>query len=98
MNDRLRQFSQSQLAQAQPLAVLEDAVADFDDEMFQMSVEIKESVRQTLERASRAIDIPESLTVEGSISEPRFADGSLDIYWPMTEELARNIWTLAIYS
>ena len=98
MNDRLRQFSQSQLNQAQPLAVLEDAVADFDDEMFQMSVQIKESVRETLERASRAIEIPESLIVEGSISEPRFADGSLGIFWTMAEELARNIWTLAIYS
>ena len=97
MRDRLRQFSSDQLVRADPMQVLEDAVADFDDELYQLEVNLKGSVQQTLERAARAIAIPEALIVDGHISEPRFSQGSLAIYWPMLEDQARTMWDLAMY-
>ena len=97
MQERLRAFSNDQLVRAQPMEVLEDAVADFGDELFQLQIRLEDSIQLTLERAARSISLPEGLIVEGQLSEPRFGDGSLDIFWSMAEESAKALWTLAMY-
>ena len=97
MQDRLRAFSNDQLVRAEPMEVLEDAVADFGDELFQLQIRLEDSIQLTLERAARSISLPEALIVEGHLSEPRFGDGSLDIFWSMAEESAKALWTLAMY-
>lgn len=97
MQSRLQQFSSNEFVQAEPMRVLEDAVADFGDQLFQMQVQLKASIQETLESAARAISLPESIVVEGSISEPRFGNGSLDIFWLIPESQARALWTLAMY-
>ena len=97
MQDRLRAFSHDQLVRAEPMEVLEDAVADFGDELFQLQIRLEDSIQLTLERAARSISLPEGLIVEGQLSEPRFGDGSLDIFWSMAEESAEALWTLAMY-
>ena len=97
MQNRLRTFSDDQLVRADPMAVLEDAVADFGDELFQLQIRLEDSIQLTLERGARSISLPEALIVEGHLSEPRFSDGSLDIFWSMAEESAKALWTLAMY-
>lgn len=94
MQNRLRTFSDDQLVRADPMAVLEDAVADFGDELFQLQIRLEDSIHLTLERAARSISLPEALIVEGHLSEPRFSDGSLDIFWSMAEESAKALWNL----
>ena len=97
MQSRLQSFSSEQLVQADPMDVLEDAVADFGDELFQLQIKLEDSIQRTLERAALSISLPEALIIEGHLSEPRFADGSLDIFWSMAEEQAQELWTLAMY-
>ena len=97
MQDRLRAFSSNQLVRADPMEVLEDAVADFGDELFQLQIRLEDSIQRTLERASRSISLPEALIVEGHLIEPRFGDGSLDIFWSIAEEPVKELWALAMY-
>lgn len=66
MQDRLRTFSNDQLIRAEPMEVLEDAVADFGDEMFQLQIRLEDSIQLTLESAARSISLPEALICRGT--------------------------------
>ena len=94
MQQELSAFSERNLMEAPPLEVLKEAVEEYTDDMFEVTIAL-ERMSENFRLGQKTAELAESMVVEGQIKECVMG-GSL-VFGVEFPEAAATIWATAIY-